>query len=167
MMNGSQFFCCVIMVSDLERSTRFYRDGLGFKVGKERSPNGGAMGVTGRFMKKDGLLIELVAFEKPLVFDGSVKMVDSDAAMPTNTSVQPCDQLGMVSHVVFDCVDTSVEEAAILANGGTVGQRASVQLPDGIGTMNFVFVRDPDGLWLELLHFENEQVRNRYVGFPD
>jgi catechol 2,3-dioxygenase-like lactoylglutathione lyase family enzyme len=158
----SDFFALAIPVTDLELSTRFYRDALGFEVGATRSPNEGKSGFVGRFMSKGGLVIELLEFENTnRVWK---KAFDPDEKMRINDSVEPCDQIGIVSHIVLDCKNSAVEEAVVVANGGSVAMRESVEMTGGMGTISFVFVRDPDGLWIELANFPNTKVRNEYAG---
>ena len=63
-----------LCVSDLDRSLRFYSDGLGFEV-QERIPGGDQLGalaeveppvdMVAQFVAKDGTRLELLAWAKP------------------------------------------------------------------------------------------------------
>ena len=146
------FGCVAILVTDLERSTRFYCDALGFTQRATTRPNGGASGVTARFVEKNGTVIELVELASP---------------PPPDQSTQPMSRTGMLSHLAFNVADLAATEAAVTANGGTVleGSRAAMQL-EGLGPVEILYARDPDGIWIELLSVD-EAARLRYGGLAD
>ena len=145
----SIFTVMAITVADLDRATRFYRDAFGFIERNTTRPNGGAAGVAARFIQKDATVIELVEFTTPL---------------PPNRSELPMGQAGTVSHIVFNVADLRETEAAVLASGGTIvdSTRVAMELA-GLGPVEIVYARDPDGAWIELCSID-EAARLRYGG---
>jgi catechol 2,3-dioxygenase-like lactoylglutathione lyase family enzyme len=152
--NGAQTELTVIClpVSDIGRAARFYCDTFGFVIGAARRPGKPEIGVTGQFMRKGNTIIELI---------------QADWEIPPGES-QPLDRTGAVSHIVFHCEDLEATAAAVIANGGSVEAetRATLELPDVESPFTFLFARDPDGFWLELCHFREED-RKRYAGLPE
>jgi lactoylglutathione lyase len=126
-------------VTDLDRSTRFYVDGLGFREVTDLHPPDAPvdqffgleapLGLTVRFLAKDDFVLELFAF-------GAAGPDASTAADRTMRSPG-------LTHLslTFDDIDAAADAAA--AAGGTV-------MPDRIPGAA-VLVRDPDGVQIELL----------------
>ena len=135
-----------ICVSDLERSLRFYREGLGFEpamsatVGNEF---GGLMELAGeivlqsRFLRRDGVSIELLRFDSP--------------GHQGNPTRRPMNQLGL-THLSLRVEDVDAVAAVIREFGGTVLEQTRTKLknPDG-SSMDFVYCTDPDGVRIELM----------------
>ena len=135
-----------ICVSDMERSVRFYVDGLGFEpvVDYEVGPEYGALmevespRVASRFLRRDGVSIELLQFLEPgHVGDGTRR---------------PMNRLGL-THLCLRVDDVDEAADAIRAAGGTVldGTRPRTDLGGGAVT-DFVYCTDPDGIRVELMH---------------
>jgi catechol 2,3-dioxygenase-like lactoylglutathione lyase family enzyme len=145
----SFFGVMAITVANLDRSTRFYRDALGFTERNTTSPGGGSFGVTARFLEKDGVVLEIVEFASP---------------PPSENSLQPMGRMGILSHLAFNVGSLAETEAAIVASGGAVVEptRLSMEL-SGFGPVEIVYARDPDGIWIELISVD-EATRRRYVG---
>ena len=130
-----------ICVSDLERSMRFYCDGLGFTAA-ERHEVGSELGhvlevpgevkLTSPFLRKDGLSLELLHYDSPGV---------------TGTPSQHRNQLGF-THLSFVVEDVDAAIAHLVAHGGTLLPETRFDL--GIG---LVFLADPDGTRVELMRF--------------
>ena len=128
-----------ICVSDLERSTRFYTEALGFTLAK--SIDAGApfevlaelpeMKLRASFFTRDGIMIELLCYDRP----GFVGPAER----------RPMNQLGL-THMAMsvDNVDAVIER--IVKHGGRVYPHTRVETPVGI----MVFCTDPDGGRLEL-----------------
>ncbi len=146
------FGCVAILVSDLERSTRFYCDALGFAERATTRPNGGASGVTARFVEKNGTVIELVELASP---------------PPPDQSDRPMSRTGILSHLAFNVADLAQVAVAVVAKGGQIldQTRASLDLA-GLGPVEIVYARDPDGIWIELLSVD-EAARLRYGGLAE
>lgn len=134
-----------ICVTDMERSVRFYVDGLGFEpvVSYEVGPEFGRLmevegaQVASQFLSRDGVSIELLQFLEPgAVGDGSRRRMN---------------QLGL-THLCLrvDHVDEVAD--AIRAAGGTVLEETRTTLGDGEGAPDFVYCTDPDGVRIELMH---------------
>jgi catechol 2,3-dioxygenase-like lactoylglutathione lyase family enzyme len=134
----SHFGLCV---RDLDRTLRFYCDGLGFaaaerfEIGDEF---GAALEVEGRvecvsqFIRKDALAIELLAYRSP----GAVGVASTRR-----------NQLGL-THLSLYVDDVGEAAKHLVACGGkllpaTHAENDAVEL---------VFVEDPDGVRIELMH---------------
>ncbi|HXQ60380.1 MAG TPA: VOC family protein [Acidimicrobiales bacterium] len=133
-----------ICVSDLERSMRFYCEGLGFSaaeshtVGEEFGPLMELDGVALRsqFVRRDGMAIELLHFTSPPQSGDGVR--------------RPMNALGL-THLSIRVDDVPAVAAALEALGGTVvsGTRTTFDLPGA--ALDFVYCTDPDGVRIELM----------------
>jgi lactoylglutathione lyase len=134
-----------ICVSDLERSRRFYRDGLGFEevgshhVGDEFASLMEVPGVDvdSVMLARDGVTLELLGFRAP-----------GHTGEPVR---RPMNQLGL-THLSFRVDDVNAVASAIEREGGVVigGTRTTL---DVSGTaLDFVYCTDPDGTRIELMH---------------
>jgi catechol 2,3-dioxygenase-like lactoylglutathione lyase family enzyme len=141
-MTFSHFGLCV---SDLERSLRFYCDGLGFEraityeVGADFADTlevPGDIALVSQFIARDGVSIELIYYTK-----GSVVGTPSAAR----------NQLGL-THLSLNVDDVDEVAAKLVACGGRVidSTRTKIDNPDG-SVSDFVFVADPDGTRVELM----------------
>jgi catechol 2,3-dioxygenase-like lactoylglutathione lyase family enzyme len=131
-----------ICVSDLERSLRFYRDGLGCKeVGRLEMAGGpadtlnGMEGVRVRaiYLERDGWRLELIAFAEP-------GWIGPQAPRPMN-------QLGL-THLSLRVADLDAACARIEAAGGGLLHGTRVGRP---GRTRAIMAHDPDGMRLELV----------------
>jgi catechol 2,3-dioxygenase-like lactoylglutathione lyase family enzyme len=136
-----------ICVSDLERSLRFYCEGLGFELTESYTVGpefGGLMEVNGdivlqsRFITRDGMRLELLRFDAP-GFQGSAAR-------------RPMNQLGL-THLSVRVEDVDAMAAVIRELGGTVldHTRTKFDNPDG-SKSDFVYCTDPDGVRIELMN---------------
>lgn len=130
-----------ICVADLDRSVRFYCDGLGFSanetfhVDNEIAPLMelvGAVRITSRFVKKDGLRIDLMYFEEPPV--------------QSPPSRKALNQPGL-THLCIRVAEVDETVEAIRKYGGNVLDHTRVRNQHG----EFVYCTDPDGVRLELM----------------
>jgi len=139
-MNPSHFGICV---SDLDRSLRFYCDGLGFTQaesfelasasapGLERALEvDGDVVVRSQFITNGGMRIELLSFATPTVH----------GAPSTQRN-----QLGL-THLSFLVDDVETAAQRLVECGGTIipSTRANVGI-------DIVFLADPDGVRVELM----------------
>jgi catechol 2,3-dioxygenase-like lactoylglutathione lyase family enzyme len=133
-----------LCVSDLERSLRFYGEGLGFelvashRVGPEF---GTLMEVDGvvlesRMIRRDGVTLELLAFEVP-----------GHAGQPVR---RPMNQLGL-THLSLRVDDVEAVAATVEALGGTVVRTTRTTFDMGGARLDFVYCTDPDGVRIELM----------------
>jgi len=133
-----------ICVSDLERSVRFYCEGLGFEevathqVGEEFSALMELDGVKleSRMLSRDGVTIELLGYESP---------------GPTGDGRRrPMNLLGL-THLSVRVDDVEGTAATIDALGGTVvpSTRTAIDLPGA--RLDFLYCTDPDGVRIELM----------------
>lgn len=130
-----------LCVSDLTKSLRFYCDGLGFvKIMEydldEQIPEVDApCSLTSTFLEKDGMRVELLTFRQPGVI----------GTPPTRRN-----HLGM-THLSFFSEDIDGAAKALCEFGGVLvpDTRAGADDPSAA---QFVFVADPDGNRVELMH---------------
>lgn len=131
-----------VCVDDLERSTRFYCEALGFEpaeafdVGDDFARLMELDGVVLRsqFLRRDGLAIELLAFTAP-------EASGSRDRRPVNT-------FGL-THLCFRVDDVEAVAAAVARHGGTVHEHTRTTLTEG--ALDFVYCSDPDGTRVELM----------------
>ena len=133
-----------ICVSDLDRSLRFWCDGLGFKttmvpaVGGEWADAleiGGDVRFTAHFIKKDGFEFELLHYQQPGVHGA-----------PSASR----NQLGF-THLALYVDDLDAAIAHLVACGGSVIQSTRTRIGEGKHSVELVFIADPDGVRVELM----------------
>jgi catechol 2,3-dioxygenase-like lactoylglutathione lyase family enzyme len=133
----SHFGLCV---HELERTLRFWCDGLGFAVAERFEVGdefGKALEVEGRvdcisqFIRKDALAIELLAYRSP----GAIGAPSSRR-----------NQLGL-THVSLYVDDVAAALKHLIACGGTLLPSTHAEND----AVELVFVEDPDGVRVELM----------------
>ena len=133
-----------LCVRDLERSVRFYRDGLGFELADAHSvgPEFGRLmeldGVSLRsqFVRRDGVSIELLYFDAPGTSGPATR--------------RPMNQPGL-THLCLRVGDVDATAAAVVAHGGSVLGPTRTTFGSGDGRLDFVYCTDPDGVRIELM----------------
>jgi catechol 2,3-dioxygenase-like lactoylglutathione lyase family enzyme len=129
-----------ICVSDLERSLRFYRDGLGFSIGEAHAIGNefaealevpGQVDLTSQFIRIEGLSIELLHYRSP-----------GSHGHPT----QSRNQLGL-THLSFVVADLDAALRRLVECGGELLEATRTK-QEGI---ELLFVADPDGVRVELM----------------
>ena len=138
MTSFSHFGICV---SDLERSLRFYCEGLGFvptqlhEVGPEfgRLMEIDGVSVRSQFLRRESLLVELLFYVAP----GHVGPAER----------RPVNQLGL-THLNFRVDDVDAVAATLRELGGTVLEHTRTTFAP---EMDFVYCTDPDGTRIELM----------------
>ena len=133
-----------LCVSDLERSLRFYRDGLGFEPAGAHEVGGefarlmelGSLEVSSRMLRRDGVMLELLAFATPA------------AVGPADR--RPMNQLGF-THLALRVDDVAAVAATIEEFGGAVVEGTRTVLDIGGMPLDFVYCTDPDGVRIELM----------------
>jgi catechol 2,3-dioxygenase-like lactoylglutathione lyase family enzyme len=133
-----------ICVSDLERSLRFYRDGLGFelvashRIGYEFGPLLELEGVEleSRMLSRDGVTIELLGFVSP---------------DPTGDGERrPMNRLGL-THLSLRVDDVEAVAAVIEELGGSVVRATRTTMAFSAARLDFLYCTDPDGVRIELM----------------
>ncbi len=132
-----------ICVSDLERSVRFYCEGLGFElaqahtVGDEFGPlmELESVALQSRFLRRDGVSIELLHFDSPGHLGEGER--------------RPMNQLGL-THLSLRVADLDAVALAIESFGGAVVRGTRTTFGDD-GALDFVYCTDPDGVRIELM----------------
>jgi catechol 2,3-dioxygenase-like lactoylglutathione lyase family enzyme len=134
-----------ICVSDIDRSSRFYCEGLGFEpvathqIGPEF---GTLMEVEGvqlesRMLTRDGITLELLGFVTP---------------GPTGDgSRRPMNRLGL-THLSLRVDDVEGVAATVEAYGGSVVRGTRTTFDLGEVALDFLYCTDPDGVRIELMH---------------
>jgi catechol 2,3-dioxygenase-like lactoylglutathione lyase family enzyme len=130
-----------ICVSDLDRSIRFYCEGLGFEptvqhqVGEEFAQLMEVDGVALRsqFLRRDGLSIELLYYDAPGHIGEPVR--------------RPVNQLGL-THLNFRVDDVDAVAERLRSLGATVLEHTRTTFSP---EMDFVYCTDPDGVRIELM----------------
>jgi lactoylglutathione lyase len=134
-----------ICVSDPDRAQRFYTEALGFEPAAsfEVGPEFGRLmeiegvQVESRFLKRDGLAIELLHYREP-GHTGSGER-------------RPVNQLGF-THLCLRVDDVDAVATRVAAHGGTVLDHTRTTFEGGDGpSMDFVYCTDPDGVRIELM----------------
>jgi glyoxylase I family protein len=132
-----------LCVTDLERSLRFYCDGLGFTkvlsydlddtmlpgLGRALEVSSPVV-MTSQFIELPGLKIELIAYRSP---------------NPSGAPSSSRGTLGM-THMSFYVDDVDVAAARLVECGGTIIESTRVSLG-----VEIVFLADPDGARVELM----------------
>jgi lactoylglutathione lyase len=134
-----------ICVTDLQRSLRFWCDGLGFEttmvppVGSEWADAleiGGEVEFTAHFIEKGGFSFELLHYKNP---------------QPHGTPSGTRNQVGF-THLAVNVDDLDGTIAKLQALGGTVIPSTRTKFSAPEGTTELVFMHDPDGVRVELIH---------------
>jgi lactoylglutathione lyase len=129
-----------ICVTHLDRSLRFYCEGLGFEQGESIPIDAtfgaalevpGELSLTSQFIRRQGLAIELLHYVTPA---------------PTGQPSERRNQLGL-THLSFYVDDVDATAASLVAAGGTVIESTRTTT-EGI---DLLFLRDPDGVRIELM----------------
>jgi catechol 2,3-dioxygenase-like lactoylglutathione lyase family enzyme len=126
------------IVTDLERSKRFYQDVLGFRRWYEIAPADDAsatllnltppLGMTACYMTLDGFVLELMHFAAP----------DATAPFRARTMNEPG-----LTHLSIAVDDVRATAAKAVEYGGEIVEESDIGYA--------LFIRDPDGQLLELL----------------
>jgi glyoxylase I family protein len=130
-----------LCVSDLERSLRFYCDGLGFEVGgrfhltRQIAEVDPPVDVLSQFIHLGGHRIELLDYASP---------------GPLGEPHTRRNQLGL-THLSFIVDDVEERARHLEAAGGTILQ--DTRNPPEDDSLRILFVADPDGNRIELMAF--------------
>jgi lactoylglutathione lyase len=134
-----------LCVSDLERSLRFYTEGLGFRLAEGYDiPSGHAnlaevpppIDVRSQMVVMGDWKLELLGWRNPEA---------RGAALETRQ------QIGF-THLSLHVSDLAAVEARLTALGGThpiESTRSHIRMP--VGSMDVLFLADPDGIRIELV----------------
>ncbi|HXP32978.1 MAG TPA: VOC family protein [Acidimicrobiales bacterium] len=133
-----------ICVRDLERSMRFYCDALGFElvqshtVGTEfsRLMEVDDVVLQSRFVRRDGVSIELLHFDSP-----------GHSGEPVR---RPMNRLG-ITHLSLRVDDIDAVAQRIESLGGRALRDTRTTL-GASNALDFVYCTDPDGVRIELMH---------------
>ena len=132
-----------ICVTDLEKSTRFYRDGLGFRLRSEFQVQGepsdtllqlANVDLHAVYLERDGTRLELLYYASPTaVGDGATR---------------PMNGRGL-THLSLRVDNLEATLAELSALGGRVLPTSRIDIPGF--EVAAVFVSDPDGTLIELV----------------
>jgi lactoylglutathione lyase len=139
-----------LCVSNLETSLRFYTEGLGFVVsdtytaGDEIAPAAeitSTAQLTSQMIVKDGLTLELLWWAEP-----------GSCGTPSTAR----NQVGL-THLSFTVDDVADTAARLVALGATVIASTRSRFNHGPMSVELVFLTDPDGTRVELVHWGNSE----------
>ena len=153
MSSGVKYMMHVgICVIDLERSIRFYRDGLGFSEGGELTVEGeptatmldlpSDMHLDAVYLDREGFRIELLSYPTP----GTVG----------EAKARPMNQLGL-THFAFRVDDLDAAIARVEAHGGALVEGSRIR--NDVFESDLCYVTDPDGVRLELVQVVQDPTR--------
>ena len=139
-----------VCVSDIERSTAFYRDEFGFTRHHQLHLNGEADSTAVKvkdaeldvvYLERDGTTIELLHFAEPA---------------PTRDAVpREMNRMGL-TYISFNVDEIAEVSPDVVAAGGRVMQETQVGTPND---KSCVFVTDPDGCLIELVKSPADSTR--------
>jgi catechol 2,3-dioxygenase-like lactoylglutathione lyase family enzyme len=133
-----------VCVSDMEKSCRFYCDGLGFELAEKHSVGpefGRLMEIEGvkvdsQFVRREGMAIELLHFLEPgFEGDGARRAIN---------------RLG-ITHLSFRVDDVDTVASKLVSLGGVVLRDSRTTFDLGEQKLDFVYCTDPDGVRIELM----------------
>jgi lactoylglutathione lyase len=133
-----------LCVSDLDRSVRFYCEGLGFRrtggytVGNEVRTImelEGEVVLTTAMLQREGLILELLGYTSPKAFGEPVR--------------RPLNQLGF-THLSLWVEDLDAVANRIREFGGQVIEHTRTTMQAG----DFIYCTDPDGIRVELMRLD-------------
>jgi lactoylglutathione lyase len=136
-----------LCVTDLDRSMRFYCEGLGFEHLRSFDIGGepwtsvvelDPLLLHSRILRRDGLTVELLQFEQPGHVGEPVR--------------RPMNLLGF-THLAVWVDDIDVEIARLSALGAVVVESTRVVLDQPGMQARWVYCTDPDGTRLELIEY--------------
>jgi catechol 2,3-dioxygenase-like lactoylglutathione lyase family enzyme len=134
-----------ICVRDLDRSLRFWCDGLGFEKAETFEVGGdfgaaleveGEVQVTSQFIRKGPIAIELLHYQSPGEFGAPSERRN---------------QVGL-THLSFVVADIETTAAHLVAHGGTILESTWTGKGDS-AAMQILFLADPDGVRVELMRY--------------
>jgi len=129
-----------LCVSDVERSRRFYCEGLGFERAEAHDIDNtfaraleveGEVRLTSQFIRKEGMAIELLGYASPGVH-----------GEPSHSR----NQLGL-THLSFYVTDVDAAAAQLVDLGAKILEDTRTAL----GDFELLFLADPDGVRIELM----------------
>jgi lactoylglutathione lyase len=133
-----------ICVTDLERSLRFYCEGLGFEKAEShvidrefaQLMDFEDVSVTSQFIRRGGTAIELLAFSDPTPFGERTR--------------RAVNQLGL-THLSFRVRDLPAVAARLVELGGAAVESSRTVIDFGGTPLEFLYCTDPDGVRVELM----------------
>jgi lactoylglutathione lyase len=133
-----------LCVSDLDRSVRFYTEGLGYELA-EAYDVGDEVAATLEVPK--GVVLR----SQMIVKDGSkIELLGWRAPAPRGQPSSSRNQMGL-THLSFHVQDMAVVEAKLVELGGSVLESTRTHIDMGEVTIDLLFLADPDGARIELI----------------
>ncbi len=133
-----------ICVSDLDRSIRFYCEGLGFERAEHHDIGGefasllelDHVRLRSQFLRREGTAMELLAFAEPSPIGKPVR--------------RPINQLGL-THLSIRVDDVPGTATRLESLGGAVVTSTRTIFELGGTSLDFLYCTDPDGTRIELM----------------
>ena len=136
-----------ICIADLERSLRFWRDGLGFEVIREFEFHGSAwrrileldeLELNSRIIRRDHVTLELMCFDKPGHVGSSER--------------RPMNQLGF-THIAVWVSDIDTAAKRVVEYGGAIIEPTRTVFDHPKLQGKWLICTDPDGVRVELVQY--------------
>ena len=144
-MDEFQRLATVISVSDLDRSTKFYCEGLGFKEGPSSGVQTAEEGSEiAKMMTLPSAKFQSRLLQRP---DGALEMIQFYQPAPHGQGEPKPSNVGLRG-LLFNCPDAAVAAARLVELGGTLIYGGK---DGGTGAYPSYFVYDPDGVRIQLL----------------
>lgn len=145
------FSHCGVCVTDIERSTRFYCEALGFRRGALvhiENEHQALLGISGdmtmhnQFVTLGVMMLELIQFDEPSLVPGP--------------ALRAINQLGL-THLSIRVSDIDRVAKKLEAHGGAIlhSSRIRLELP-GLPAGDLIMCTDPDGTRIELMAWPKE-----------
>jgi catechol 2,3-dioxygenase-like lactoylglutathione lyase family enzyme len=131
-----------VCVSDMQRSIAFYRDALGFRLAHdlhvEGEPSDTLLSLRGVrlhavYLERDGFRLELLHYDAP--------------RSPAQTPLRGMNDLGF-THLSLQVDDVDATASRLCSQGARLAPETRIEIG---GAVVAVFLRDPDGLPIELV----------------
>lgn len=137
-----------ICVSDIDRSMRFWIDGMGFEVLRNFEFYGsswkkileldGDLELVSKIIRRDHVTLELMEFKKP--------------GHGGSRDRRPMNQLGF-THLAVWCDDIAEAEKRVVEYGGAVVEKTRTSFDHPKITGKWLICTDPDGVRVELVQY--------------
>jgi glyoxylase I family protein len=132
-----------ICVADIDKSLRFYCDGLGFELAEAYDLDDTAMPGLAETLEVEAP----VTMRSQMITKGAVRveLLAYDTPPPHGTPSASRGQLGL-THLAWNVADVDAVAARLVACGGTILEHTAASVG-----VQLLFVADPDGTRIELI----------------
>ena len=161
-----QLVATSLIVSDLERSARFYCEGLDFKAGAQRS----LVGPPGSHIAKVCGLPEGCKYNIRILVRPELKMAVAQYEEPAVLNEwirEPANRIGRGSLFLFNCRDAKATAERLIELGGQIEYIADPRESVGGPAQYSTVVTDPDGFRIQLVTVSPRALESRLKNNAD